>query len=157
VTATVSEARATRRRLSIEIAIVLGVSLGASAVYSVVALLNRLTQEVPISQQTATLNPSLSDRPLFDLVYQLLGILFDLVPVALALYLLWEPGRSPFRRVGFDATRPVRDARNGLLLALVIGIPGLALYAAGRGLGITPSIVTNGLAGEWWTIPVLVL
>ncbi|BDZ44614.1 membrane protein [Naasia aerilata] len=125
--------------------------------YSIVAILNRLTQAVPISQQTATLNPSLSDRPIFDLVYQLLGILFDLVPVVLVLYLLWEPGRSAFARLGFDARRPLRDLGNGVLLVAVIGIPGLALYAAGRALGITPSIVTSGLSPEWWTIPVLVL
>lgn len=151
------EQPASRRRLRIEIAVVLGLSLGASAVYSIVAILNRLTQATPISQQTATLNPSLSDRPLFDLVYQLLGILFDLVPVALVLYLLWEPGRSAFDRLGFDARRPLRDLGSGVLLVAVIGLPGLALYAAGRAIGITPSIVTSGLSPEWWTIPVLVL
>ena len=106
---------ASKRRLRIEIAIVLGLSLGASAVYSIVALLNRLSQPVPISQQTATQNPSLSERPVFDLVYQLLGIVFDLVPVALALYLLWLPGRSAFSRIGFDASRPLRDAGSGVL------------------------------------------
>ena len=68
-------------RLRIEVAIVLALSLGASAVYSIVALINRLSQEVPISQQTATLNPSLSERPVFALVYQLPGIFFDLAPV----------------------------------------------------------------------------
>ena len=116
-----------KRRLRIEIAIVLGLSLGASAVYSIVALLNRLSQPVPISQQTATLNPSLSERPVFDLVYQLLGIVFDLAPVALALYLLWLPGRSAFSRIGFDASRPLKDAGAGLLLVAVIGIPGVGL------------------------------
>lgn len=152
-----SELRASQRRLRIEIAIVLGLSLGASAVYSIVALINRLTQDVPISQQTATLNPSLSSRPLFDLVYQLLGIAFGLVPVALVLYLMWRPGRSGFSRIGFDASRPWRDARVALLLAAMVGIPGIALYAAGRMIGITPSIAASGLGSEWWTIPVLVL
>ncbi|WP_210479385.1 CPBP family intramembrane glutamic endopeptidase [Naasia sp. SYSU D00948] len=146
-----------KRRLRIEIVLVLGLSLGASAVYSIVALANRLSQPVPISEQTATLNPTLSERPVFDLVYQLLGIGFDLVPVALALYLLWQPGLSAFTRIGFDATRPLRDAGSGLLLAAAIGLPGLALYAGGRLLGITPSIATSGLSDYWWTIPVLVL
>jgi uncharacterized protein len=146
-----------KRRLRIEIAIVLALSLGASAIYSIVALVNRLSQPVPISEQTATLNPSLSERPVFDLVYQLLGIGFDLAPVALALYLLWLPGRSAFARIGLDASRPLRDAGSGLLLVAVIGIPGLGLYAAGRMLGITPSIAGSGLDEYWWTIPVLVL
>jgi membrane protease YdiL (CAAX protease family) len=147
----------TRRRIRLEIGIVLALSLGAAAVYSVIAIVNRLTQDVPISQQTATLNPSLSDRPVFDLIYQLLDIAFALVPVLLVLYLLWQPGRSPFRRLGFDASRPGRDLGAGLLLTLAIGLPGLGLYFAGRALGITPTIVTSGLTDQWWTIPVLIL
>ncbi|WP_307806993.1 CPBP family intramembrane glutamic endopeptidase [Naasia sp. SYSU D00057] len=154
---TAPEATVSRRGLRLEIAIVLGLSLGASAVYSIVAIANRLTQDVPISRQTATLNQSLSDRPVFDLVYQLLAIGFDLVPVLLVLYLLAQAGGSPFRRIGFDATRPGRDAGSGLLLAAVIGIPGLGLYALGRILGLTPTIVTSGLSEYWWTIPVLIL
>jgi uncharacterized protein len=146
-----------RRALKVEIAIVLGLSLGASAVYSIVAILNRLTQDVPISDQTATLNPSLSERPVFDLVYQLLGIGFDLIPVVLVFYLLAQSGGSPFRRLGFDLTRPGRDLGSGLLLAAVIGIPGLGLYALGRVLGFTPTIVASGLSDYWWTIPVLLL
>jgi uncharacterized protein len=151
------ETRTSRRRLRLEIGIVLGLSLGASAVYSVVAIVNRLTQEVPISRQTATLNPTLSERPVFDLVYQLLAIGFDLIPVLLVFYLLAQSGGSPFRRIGFDATRPAKDAGAGLLLAAAIGIPGLGLYALGRLLGLTPTIVTSGLSDYWWTIPVLVL
>ena len=58
----------TKRRLWSEVLIVLGLSLGASAVYSVVAIANRLTQEKALSQQTATLNASLSDREIFDLL-----------------------------------------------------------------------------------------
>ena len=146
-----------RRRVWAEIGIVLGLSLGASAIYSIVAILNRLTQDVPISKQTATLNESLSPRPIFDLVYQLLGIAFDLVPVLLVLYLLWQPGRSAFRRLGFDASRPARDLGAGLLLTASIGIPGIGLYLVGRAIGITPGIVTSGLGEYWWTIPVLIL
>jgi membrane protease YdiL (CAAX protease family) len=146
-----------RRRLRLEIGIVLGLSLGASAVYSVVAIINRLTQDVPISKQTATLNQSLSDRPVFDLIYQLLAIGFGLIPVVLVFYLLAQAGGSPFRRIGFDATRPGKDLGFGLLLAAAIGIPGLGLYALGRTVGLTPAIVTSGLSDYWWTIPVLIL
>ena len=78
-----SEAVPSRRRIGVEIAIVLALSFGASAVYALVALANRLTLDRPLSQQTATLNPSQSPRPVFDLIYQFLGILFDLAPVAL--------------------------------------------------------------------------
>ncbi|MEZ5190161.1 MAG: hypothetical protein R2717_04245 [Schumannella sp.] len=39
---------------------------GQSAVYAIVAIANRLTREQPLSSQTATLNPSLSDQSVFD-------------------------------------------------------------------------------------------
>lgn len=146
-----------RRRLGIEIGIVLGLSLGASAVYSIVAIANRLTREETLSQQTATLNTSLSPRPVFDLIYQLLGVFFDLMPVALVVFLLWSQSRPHLGGLGIDLRRPVRDTAGGLALALAIGIPGLALYFAGRALGLTVTVVPTALDTYWWTVPVLVL
>ncbi|KQP01576.1 CPBP family intramembrane glutamic endopeptidase [Leifsonia sp. Leaf264] len=146
-----------RRRLWIEITIVLGLSLGASAVYSIVAIIARVTAETALGDQSAALNPSQSPREWLDFTYQFLGVFFDLFPVALVLYLLWQPGISPFRRIGFDLTRPGRDALGGLGLAAAIGIPGLALYAGGRLLGITVDVQASPLDAAWWTIPILVL
>ncbi|MCU1440223.1 MAG: family intrarane metalloprotease [Rhodoglobus sp.] len=146
-----------RRRLVVEVLIVLGLSLGASAAYAIVAIVNRLTRTEALSQQTATLNASLSDRPTFDLIYQLMGIFFDLVPVALVAFLLWRSARPHLGRLGIDFTRPGRDAAAGLGLALVIGIPGIALYVAGRALGITVNVVPTALDAYWWTVPVLLL
>lgn len=146
-----------RRRIIAEIAIVLGLSLGASALYAVVAIINRLTREEQLSSQTATLNSSLSPRPLYDLVYQLMGVLFDLMPVALVCYLLWNTARPHLSRLGIDFTRPARDGLTGLGLALLIGIPGLALYLVGRELGVTVTVVPTALDEHWWTIPVLLL
>ncbi|WP_378147000.1 CPBP family intramembrane glutamic endopeptidase [Cnuibacter sp. UC19_7] len=146
-----------RRRLWTEIGLVLGVSLGASAVYSIVQIVQRLTAETPLSGQTATINGSLSDRPVFDLIYQLLAIGFDLVPVALALYLLAISGGSPFRRLGFDLRRPWRDLGRGWLLVAVIGVPGILLYVIGRQLGFTVTVVPSPLDTHWWTVPVLIL
>jgi membrane protease YdiL (CAAX protease family) len=146
-----------RRRLVAEVLIVLGLSLGASAAYSIVAIVNRMTRTEALSQQTATLNASLSDRPTFDLIYQLMSVFFDLVPVALVAFLLWNSARPHLGRLGIDFTRPARDAAAGLGLALVIGIPGIALYVAGRALGITVNVVPTALDAYWWTIPVLLL
>jgi membrane protease YdiL (CAAX protease family) len=148
---------ASRRRVGVEILIVLGLSLGASAVYSIVAIVNRTTRDQSLSDQTATLNPSLSDRPVFDLIYQLLGIGFDLVPVALVAFLLWQTNRPHLARLGIDATRPARDTLHGLGLALVIGIPGIGVYLAGRALGLTVTVVPTALDTHWWTVPVLFL
>ena len=147
----------TRNRLRAEIAIVLGLSLGASAVYSIVAIVNRLTQEKALSEQTATLNNPLSPRPTFDLIYQVLGVVFDLVPVALVLFLLWQSTRPHLSRLGLDASRPLRDATVGLALVAVVGIPGLGVYLAGRALGISVDVVPTALDDHWWTVPVLVL
>ena len=146
-----------RRRIGAEILIVLGLSLGASAAYSVVSLVNRMTRTEALADQTTTLNNSLSERPTFDLIYQLMGIFFDLVPVALVGFLLWQVSRPHLSRLGIDFTRPGRDALTGLGLALVIGIPGIGVYLAGRALGITVNVVPTALDAYWWTIPVLIL
>lgn len=139
-----------------EILIVLGLSLGQSAVYAVVSLVAKLTRG-PLAQQTATLNPSRSDREWLDLTYQLLGIGFALVPVALALWLLSGSGADAARRIGLDLRSPGRDLALGAGLAAVIGVPGLALYVGGQALGVTATIVPSALNAHWWTVPVLVL
>jgi membrane protease YdiL (CAAX protease family) len=138
---------ASRGRLWAEILIVLGLSLGASGAYSIVAIINRTTRTESLADQTATLNPSLSERPVFDLIYQVMAVFFDLVPVALVAFLLWR----------VDGTRPGWDSLQGLGLALVIGIPGIGVYLAGRELGLTVNVVANALTEHWWTIPVLLL
>lgn len=148
---------ASRRRIAWEIAIVLGLSLGMSAIYSIVALANRLTREQALGEQTATLNPTLSDREVFDLVYQLLGIVVDLVPVALVGFLLWRVSRPHLGRLGIDATRPVRDPVHGVLIALAVAGPGIGIYLAGRFLGLGVAIDPAGLNPYWWSIPVLLL
>jgi membrane protease YdiL (CAAX protease family) len=146
-----------KRRMYFEILLVLGLSLGASAIYSVVSIINKSTASVPLASQSTTITSSLSPRPYFDLIYQLLGIFFDLVPVMLVLYLLWLPGRSAFARIGFDAHRPGRDLLSGVALAAVVGIPGLGLYAAAHALGINVEIRPTDLSTYWWTFPVLIL
>ncbi|SEC51155.1 hypothetical protein SAMN04489806_3096 [Paramicrobacterium humi] len=146
-----------RVRLWWEIVIVLGLSLGSSAVYSIVAIIARVTAGTSLADQSTTLNPTQSPREWLDLTYQLLGLVFDVVPVALALYLLWLPGRSAFRRIGLDASKPLRDIGGGALLLVCIGVPGLGLYALGRLFGITVAVHASGLDAYWWTIPVLVL
>lgn len=139
--------------------LVLGLSVGQSAVYAVVSLVAKLTQG-PLAQQTATLHAPRSPRPYLDLTYQLLGIAFALVPVVLALWLLSGSDgrvRDAVRRLGLDAARPMRDLALGAGLAAVVGIPGLALYIGGRALGVTATIVPTALEAYWWTVPVLVL
>ncbi|HEY6595105.1 MAG TPA: CPBP family intramembrane glutamic endopeptidase [Asanoa sp.] len=145
-----------RRRLGHEVLLVLGVSLGQSAVYALVTLIGRLTAGKPLSEQTATLNPSQSPRPYLDLTYQLLGIFFALVPVLLAIHLL-NRDRDARRELGLDARRPGFDLGWGVLLAAVIGLPGLGLVRAAQQLGINTNIVPAALPHLWWAVPVLIL
>lgn len=149
--------RAGRARLWWEIAIVLGLSLGQSAVYSIVDIIDKSTREQALADQVAQVNPSQSSREVFDLLYQVLGNLFPLFAVALAIFLLWQPGRSGFRRIGLDSGQPWRDLGRGGLLFLVIGIPGILFFALTRLLGITVTVEASSLSMHWWTVPVLVL
>lgn len=145
------------RRIRAEILIVLGLSLGMSALYAIVNIVNRATRDVPLNQQTASINISRDQREVFDLLYQLLGIMAALAPVALVVFLLWQPHRPHLGRLGIDARRPWRDARDGIGLAALIGIPGLFVYLGGRELGLTVTVVPTDLGAYWWTVPVLLL
>jgi membrane protease YdiL (CAAX protease family) len=147
-----------RRRMGLEVVIVLGLSLGQSAVYSVLRIIERLTRDVPLAEQTSTLNASITpDRPWLDLTYQLVGIGIGLMPVLLALYLLSLTDPPAGRTIGFDLTRPRFDLGFGFLIAVVIGIPGLGLYALARAVGMNTEVQASGLADHWWTVPVLIL
>lgn len=148
---------AERSRAWWEIGIVLALSVGRSALYSVLALIQALTREERLGDQSASLNPSANAQAFWDVLYQFLAIFFSLTPIALAIFLLWEPGKSAFRRIGLDFTRFGGDLGRGVVLVLVIGIPGLALYAAGRALGITVQVQAAPLDASWWTIPLLLL
>jgi membrane protease YdiL (CAAX protease family) len=157
VTAALDRPPATRNQLRLETAIVLLLSLGQSAVYSVVSLVAKLTAGPPLSKQTATLNPSQSPRPYLDLTYQLLGIFFALVPVLLALYLLSRDRLDPIRKLGIDLRRPAADTGWGTALAAAIGLPGLLLVYAAAQLGLNAQIVPAALQPVWWAVPVLII
>jgi membrane protease YdiL (CAAX protease family) len=146
-----------RRRLAWEVWIVLAITVGQSALYSVLSLVRKLLAPVPLGAQQTEVNPSRDAQAVWDVVYQLLSVFFALALVALVVYLLWEPGGNAMRRMGLDFTRFGGDVGRGILLAAVIGLPGLALYAAGRALGITVSVVASPLDAAWWTVPLLVL
>jgi uncharacterized protein len=146
-----------QRRLWAEIGIVLGLSLGASAAYSVVSLANKLTLDRALSQQTTSINNSLSDRPTFDLIYQLMAVFFDLVPVALVCFLLWRASHPHLGRLGIDVTRPGHDAITGLGLALLVGAGGIAIYLGGVAMNLNTAVNPAALDTYWWTVPVLIL
>lgn len=146
-----------RSRYTWEVCLVLAVTVGQSAIYSVLTLIRRLLTPVPLGQQQAQVNPSRDVQAFWDILYQLLAVFFALALVGLVIYLLWEPGTNALRRIGLDFTRFGGDLGRGILLAAVIGIPGLGLYAVGRALGLTVAVVASPLDAAWWTVPLLVL
>jgi membrane protease YdiL (CAAX protease family) len=142
-----------------EVLLVLGLSLGASAAYSIVSFIAKLTA-APLAQQTTALNPSQAPgRPWLDLTYQLMGIVFSVLPAFLAVHLLdrdndLDDGRA---RLGIDLRRWNFDLGTGVALAALIGIPGLGLYAAARALGLNTTVAAANLPNVWWAVPVLIL
>lgn len=159
-----------RARLGWEVAIVLALSYGASGVYAIVAIADRLSREAALNSQTATINRSLNERAAFDLIYQLLAIAFGLAPVALVIYLLWRRRAPHLGRLGLSSRGPgsmsgtstsrlwwLRETGSGLLLAAVIGVPGLGFYLAAKAIGINATVVPTALDGHWWVVPVLIL
>lgn len=154
---------AVQRGLRRETVLVLGVSLGSSAVYAVLSIIEKLTRPVPLSQQTTAMNQSATPgRPWLDLAYQLAGIVLPLVAVALALYLLNHIHRPAVdvragHFVGLDRREPARDLLRGLGLAAVIGIPGLGFYFLAKAIGINTQVSAANLEAVWWSAPVLVL
>jgi uncharacterized protein len=147
-----------RRVLGVEVLLVLGVSLGASAVLATLRIAERLTRAEALSEQTAALNVSrLPDRPWFDLADQLTRISIAAVPVVLAIYLLNRYPGAGTRLIGLDRQRPGFDLASGAALAAVIGVPGLALYVIALDLGLSVQILPSALAPVWWAVPVLIL
>lgn len=152
-----------KTRLRWEIAVVLALSYGASGVYGIVAIVERLTREAGLASQTATLNRSLAERPAFEPIYQLLAFAFGLAPVALVVFLLWQRRPPHLGRLGLGRSSTVQkqwwigETAWGFALAATIGIPGLGLYLASRAVGINVTVVPTALDAYWWTVPALVL
>ncbi|WP_353951133.1 CPBP family intramembrane glutamic endopeptidase [Knoellia sp. S7-12] len=156
--ATVEQRALTRRDLLAETWLVLGVSLGASAIWSALSLVRKLTAGPPLGSQTTAMNSSVTpDRPWLDFVYQLVGIGLALVPVILVLHLLSRSDVQARFAIGWDWTEPTRDVVRGLGLAALVGIPGLGLYAVAKALDLNTTIAAANLADVWWAVPVLIL
>lgn len=149
--------RSARIRLRWETWIVLALAIIPSSLYAIISLAERATRDVALADQTTTLNASRDVRPLFDALLQLMSIATDLVPVALVIWLLWTPAVSGFRKLGLDASQPLRDTGQGFLLAACIGIPGILFYLATRAFGLTLSVEASAQEMTWWTVILLLL
>ena len=110
-------AAAKRDRLGLEVLAVLGVSLGISALSSILSYSYDLARtHGHISSATATVIAGANtSHPVFDLLYDLLGLLNGVVPPLLALLLLSRnPGGTGFGDRLRPARAPRRAARRGV-------------------------------------------
>lgn len=139
------------RKHSFELALVLMVSLGASAIYSVISLLRKITSSVGLAGSVTTINQPMAQNPWIDLISQLASISLGLVPPLLALYFL------RLDAISIGLIPKWRDLWLVLAMAAGVGIPGIGLYFLALNLGLTSMIVPNALNPNWWTIPVLLL
>jgi membrane protease YdiL (CAAX protease family) len=143
------------RKIKFEIAIVLLLSLGASAIYSILSLIESATSKAGLAGSSSSLNSSESNAELWDFIYRIVGLSLGFVPVALVLYLLWGTFGNPAKLIGL--WKPQKsDWLRGAVLFACIGIPGLALYLLARALGLAARIIP-GEFQYWWIIPVLLI
>ncbi|MEU8057122.1 CPBP family intramembrane glutamic endopeptidase [Microbispora bryophytorum] len=146
----------TPRLIGPEILAVFAVSLGASALLSLIRLIGALTAPKDLGDQHAVLVGSLAPgRPWLDLSLHLAGIAVNVAPVGLVAYLLARSGES-MGTIGADRREPGRDTLRGALLAAVIGGSGLLFYLFAFQSGINLNVVPDSLPDIWWRIPVLV-
>ena len=134
-----------------ELWLVVMLSLGASAVYSLLSLLRKLFSEEGLAGSTTTINRPLADEPWLDLLSQLASISLSLIPILLALYFLRQDG------VSIGLIPKSRDVWHAIVLAAAIGIPGIGLYFLALQLGLTSQVVPSALGDYFWTIPILLL
>jgi membrane protease YdiL (CAAX protease family) len=127
-------------------------------VYSLIQIIDRLTLSTPLSQQTTSLNNSVTpDRPWLDLTYQVYYFIMPMAETALVLYLLHLAYGQARSRIGFDLDHRLSDLGRGLLTCVVIGLPGLGFYLLARLIGINATVVPANLSDVWWRVPVLLV
>ena len=142
-----------RRALIVELVIVGVLTFGFSAISAILSLIElQLTSGV--GNATVALNPSRSSVGLIDFLRQLMSVLRLFAIAGLGVYLLWRSGLR-LRALGLARLRG-RDIPPGLVLAAAIGLPGLALVAAARALGMNAHLVPSEVDGPWWRWPVLI-
>lgn len=143
-----------RRAIVVELILVGILTFGFSALYALLSLLeNAMT--TGIGGTTVALNPVASSVAAIDAVRQAMSVIRLLAIGGLGAYLLWRSGIR-LRRIGLG--RPSRaDLPPSILLAAVIGLPGLALVALSQAMGWNSMLAVAPTDDLWWRIPVLAL
>ncbi|MDP9223149.1 MAG: CPBP family intramembrane metalloprotease [Actinomycetota bacterium] len=140
-----------------EVWLVFALSLGRDAVEAAILFVSALTSGRTLPQQQAIVVGSLAPgRQWIDLMLQLVAVGSALVPVALVFHFLNRSGES-IADIGLDRARRLADTVTGVVLAVLVGGAGLALYLVVRAAGADLTVVPETLPSVWWKIPVLLL
>ncbi|MCZ9305546.1 CPBP family intramembrane glutamic endopeptidase [Corynebacterium macclintockiae] len=150
-----ASAETNRSALCWEILIVLAITFGTSGLRAIARLVEASVSPQALNQQRATLNKAQSTLAWLDPALQLLssGVLVAWGGLAMFLLLRHAPTPALVRHWRLRT----RDWLHGAGLAAIIGLPGLAFYAAAVHLGLSKQVVPTGLAETWWRIPLLVV
>lgn len=140
---------AERRAIKLELVLVFSITLGLSAMRSLLSLLDSLIRPEPLAKQQVALNTSLAAAEVIDLLSQLLRVVQLVGWAALGVYLLWRAG-IPLAKVGIGRRPGLREFGYGAGLAALIGIPGLVLYFVGWKLGFNLAVLPSTLDESWW-------
>lgn len=135
-----------RRMIVVELVIVFTVTLGLSALRSLLSLVDSLLRTAALADQKVALNVSQAQNQLIDFLRQLLSGVQLFAWGALGVYLLWRAGVM-LRQVGLNWRG--RDVAGGVGLAALIGIPGLGFYFLARAVGANLTVVPTAL-DQWW-------
>jgi membrane protease YdiL (CAAX protease family) len=144
------------RLLRYELLVVFAITLGLSAVRSLLSLLESLLAPGPLSEQSVALNAPAAQTDLIDLALQLTRVLQLFAWGGLGAYLLVRGGIA-LRDVGLGRRLDGRDVGYGVALAAAIGIPGLGFYLVARAVGANLTVLPSILDDTWWRLPVLLL
>lgn len=144
-----------RRMVIVELVIVFSVTLGLSALRSLLSLVDSLLAEAALADQRVALNVSQATNQLIDFLRQLLSAGQLVAWGALGLYLLWRAGMK-LSQIGLDRHRLRGDLARAAGLAALIGIPGLAFYLVARAVGANLTVVPTAL-DDWWQYLTLTL
>ncbi|MPY78364.1 MAG: CPBP family intramembrane metalloprotease [Actinophytocola sp.] len=138
-----------RRAIVVEVVIVFAITLGLSALRSLLSLVEALLRAGALSDQQVALNRPQAEIGTIDLLMQVLGAGQLIAWGALGLYLLWRAGFK-LPEIGLPLRIGGRDVGIGVGLTALIGIPGLVLYLISWRLGLSVAVVPSLLDETWW-------
>ena len=146
-----------RATLKAEMWLVLFVSIAASALKSLISLVDSLTKGQTLASQSQSLVSNfVVDRPWLDVLYQLTYTLLPLVPVLLVVHLLRRSGEGR-RAIGLDMRQWPMDVLKGALIALVVGGVGLVFYVFAYNMGWNVRLAAVTAQKDWWTPFILLM